>query len=92
MNGFKNRWNAMNFLERICTAVGLPCSIAVVVLAILQLTQVWQDAAYAYLPLMCITSLIQMVRFWKTARTTAVISLCAAAILLVCSVMIILLG
>ncbi len=65
MGKLRDGWRKMTFKERCCNSVGFLCNLAVVVLALLQLCNVWEDAAYAYLPLMCISMTVQAIRFGR---------------------------
>lgn len=78
------RWIAMSNRERIYALIVIPCSLAICVLAVLQLAGVWEKAAYVYLPLMAIVMLTQALRFWKSAKSVSILSLCAAVVILIC--------
>lgn len=60
-------------------------SVAIVVLALLQLLNVWENAAYVYIPLMGIMMVIQGIQEWKRSRGLAIFSLCTAAFMFVCT-------
>ena len=59
MSGLKENWKQKLWYERIIFIAGLLSCVAVVVLSVLQICDVWNDAAYAYMPLMSITMLSQ---------------------------------
>lgn len=80
MRPFGKNWKTLPWYARVATLVALPCSVAVIVLAILWLVQgiaacyVWMEA------LMVVTLLAQAVLYWRSSRRTALISLTAAGL------------
>lgn len=84
MGRFKTNWSRKSLIEKITTCIVLVCSSLVIVLALLQLLGVWKDAAYAYLPLLCVNMFAFAVSYWKTSRSTAIVNLVGALIVLVC--------
>jgi hypothetical protein len=83
MSGLKDNWKQKLWYERIIFIAGLLCSVAVLVLAVLQLCDVWNDAAYAYMPLMAITMLSQAYENRNRSKGVAVFSLGTAIFSLV---------
>ena len=61
-------------------------SAAVLVLAALQLLQVWDRAIHAAVPLLGVTMVLQAATEWHTHRAAAVLGLCAAGFLFACTV------
>lgn len=53
-------------------------SAIVVILALAQLTGIWDKAAYVFEPLLGVVLLLQAVQNWNKNRAVAVLSLCAA--------------
>lgn len=80
---FMKNWKTLPWYARAATLIVLPCSVAVIVLAILWLVldiaacYVWMEA------LMAVTLLAQAVLYWRSSRRTALISLIAAGLMLV---------
>lgn len=72
MNDFQKKWEKMNTLERVATAVSMGCSIAVVVLGVLYLLDLAAFGVTAAMPLMGIAALAQSVQFWKRDRMMSV--------------------
>ncbi len=77
-------WKKMTLAHKVLTGIVLVSSILIIVLTLLQLFGVWRDAALAYMPLLCVNMLAQAFSSWKTNRSTAIVSLVAAGIILVC--------
>ena len=84
----KELWHQRPWYENAASIVGIPCSLAVIVLAIVQLVGIWEDAAYVYMPLTCIVMLAQTVQNWRKQRGVAIFSLCTAAFILAVAVFI----
>lgn len=78
------KWKEKTLADKIATGIVLICSVLVIVLALLQLLNVWRDAAFAYMPLLCVIMLGQAYSNRKTNRSVAVESLVAAVIILIC--------
>lgn len=72
MNDFQQKWEKMNTLERVATAVSMGCSIAVVVLGVLYLLDLAAFGITAAMPLMGIAAIAQCVLYWKKDRTLSV--------------------
>lgn len=89
MGKFRMKWKEKTLVEKITTGIVLVCSSLVIVLALLQLFGVWEDAAYAYLPLLCVNMLAFAVSYWKTSRSTAIVNLVGALIILVCTIVVV---
>ena len=83
MSGLKENWKQKLWYERIIFIAGLLSSFAVVVLSVLQICDVWNDAAYAYMPLMSITMLSQAYENRNRSKGVAVFSLGTAIFSLV---------
>ena len=72
MNDFQKKWNRMNTLERVLTAITMGCSVAVVVLGVLYLLDLAVFGITAAMPLMGIAAIAQGGLFWKKDRPMAV--------------------
>lgn len=68
----------------------LLCSIAVIVLAVVQLTGVWENAIYVYEPLMGINLLTLAYYNWNKNRMPAMVALCGGIFVLICAAVILL--
>jgi len=87
----KARWNNMTTQDRIINVLIIVLSVAVIVLAALQLLGIWEDAINVYEPLIGIVLLLQAIYHWKKNRSVAIISLCAAGFILTCAIVILVL-
>lgn len=74
---FKNL-KEKTLLMKILFFVGVIASVVIFILAILQLTGVWEDAAYLYMPLIGVIMLIQTAEYIKKNKTVAYLSLTVA--------------
>ncbi len=88
MKKLKEIWQQRTWYENAASIIGIPCSLAVVILAVLQLAGVWENAAYVYMPLTGIVLLTQAVQNWRKQRSVAIFSLCTAAFILAVAVFI----
>ncbi len=84
MGKFIEKWKEKNLGGKVITLIGRACSVLIIVLALLQLLGVWEDAAYVYMPLICVNMLVTAVANWKTNRSVAIVSLFTAGFILVC--------
>lgn len=83
MNRLISLWKKKSTAEKILSVVGIVCSVSAIVLAVLQLAGVWENAGYVYLPLIAVLMLIQTVESWRQNKTIAILSLCAAVLILI---------
>ncbi len=67
---------------KVLAGIRLILSIAVLVLALLQLFGVWADAGNAYVPLVGLLMVVQAAAYWGKSRTVALVSLAAAIFIL----------
>ena len=81
----KKKWKDMPLLHKVASIISVVVSSAVIVLAVLQLFDVWSNAGYVYVPLMGINLLLQAYAQWKPNRSVAIFSLCAAVFILACA-------
>lgn len=81
----KKNWKDMPLLSKIASAASVIIAVAVIVLAVLQLFNVWSDAGDVYVPLMGINLLLQAYAQWKPNRGAAIFNLCTAAFILTCA-------
>lgn len=78
-------------LSKIATICSIIVAAAVVILAILQIFDVWSSAAHLYIPMMGVNLLLQAYTQWKSNRSVAIFSLCAAGFIFVCTAVILIL-
>lgn len=84
----KQEWKDKPLRFKLVTIASLITSISIIVLAILQLFDVWSDAGYIYVPLMGIHLLLQANMQWKPNRGVAVFSLCSGFAVLACAIVV----
>ena len=82
----QTEWQSKPLLYKIVSVASIVVGIAIIVLAVLQLFDVWSTAGYVYVPLMGINLMLQAYSQWKPNRGIAIFNLCAAAFILVCAV------
>ena len=88
MENTKPRWQQESPFEKFLTITSITCSIAVSVLALLQLLGVWNNAVRIYMPLTALVMLIQAKELWNKSRTAAIVNLCAAIFIAIICILI----
>ena len=68
----KARWNNMTTRDRIINVLIIILSVAVIVLAALQLLGIWENSINVYEPLIGVVLLLQAKLFWTKNRKIAV--------------------
>ncbi len=84
----KTEWKDQPLHYKVVSISGIMVSVAIIVLAILQLFDLWHDAGYVYVPLMGINLLLQAYIQWNPNRKIAIFNLCAAILVLICAVVV----
>ena len=87
----KVSWNNMTTRDRIINVLIIILSVAVIVLAALQLLGIWEDSINVYEPLIGIVLLLQAIYHREKNRSVAIISLCAAGFIFACAIVILVL-
>ena len=82
------KWKEAPLLHRIVTIISVLASLSVVVLAVLQMFDIWAQAINVFMPLMGITMLCQSYMQWNNSRKLAYFSLGTAAFIFVCSIVV----
>ncbi len=77
--------NGSQLLHRLANVLAVIISCAVIVLAVLQLTNVWQTAVNVCIPLMGLEMLLQTYSQWERSRKTAYFTLFAAIFVFICA-------
>jgi len=83
------KWKEKTAFNKVGSVTVILCSVLIIVLAMLQLLGIWENAVLAYMPLACVNMLFFTVSYWKTNRGTAIFNLVAAVFVLLCTVVII---
>jgi hypothetical protein len=81
-------WKQKSLTSKIFTVIGLIISITIVILALLQIFNVWDKAINIFEPLLGLLMLIQAIENWNTNRSVAYFSLFAAIFVLIMSILI----
>ena len=74
--------------DKALAVVRIVASVCVLILAVLQLTGVWDRANNLTMPLMGAVLLLQAVQEWKRQRGVAVFLLCAASFIFACTLVV----
>lgn len=82
-------WKQKTIFMKILTIVGIIISITIVILAFMQIFNVWHRAIYLMEPLLGVLMLIQTIENWKTNKVSAYCSLGAAIFVFAVAVFII---
>jgi hypothetical protein len=81
-------WKQKSLTSKIFTVIGLIISITIVILALLQIFNVWDKAINIFEPLLGLLMLIQAIENWNTNTSVAYFSLFAAIFVLIMSILI----
>lgn len=81
-------WKNATVMHKIVSVIGILASIAVIVLSVLQMTGVWEQAINICIPLMGLTMLCQAYTQWNISRKVAYLSLGTAVFVFVCSIVV----
>ncbi|WP_312072264.1 DUF3953 domain-containing protein [Anaerotignum propionicum] len=74
----KRAWCEMQMHEKIGSILGSICSVGIIILASLQLLDIWDKAIYIFEPLLGVLMVTQGILQWRKNKTVAVFSLCVA--------------
>ncbi len=84
----KPKWKDAPLFHKIVTIVSILTSLFVVVLAILQIFDVWNQAINIFMPLMGVTMLCQAYMHWNTSRKVAYFSIGTAVFIFICAIIV----
>lgn len=84
----KSKWKDAPLLHKLVTVVGILASLSVVVLAVLQMFDVWNQAINIFMPLMGVTMLCQAYMQWNTSRKVAYFSMGTAVFIFICAIIV----
>ena len=82
----KTKWKDTPLTHKIVTVVSIIVALSVIVLAILQMFDIWTQAINLCIPLMGVNLLCQTYIQWNTSRKTAYFSLGCAAFVFACAI------
>lgn len=83
------KWREKTPANKAATVTGLITSFLILVFGLLQLFDVWENAGYAYMPLLCLNMLTYAVINWKTDRSLAIFHLFVAIFILISIIVVI---
>ena len=81
-------WNKKTIPFKILTIFGLIISVTIIVLALMQVFNVWDKAINVFEPLLGVLMIIQLIENWQTNRTTAYFSLFVAIFIFIVAIII----
>ena len=84
----KTKWKDAPLIHKIVTVVSIIVALAVIVLAILQMFDIWTQAINLCVPLMGVNLLCQTYIQWNTSRKTAYFSLGCAVFVFACAIVV----
>ena len=84
----ENNWRNTPVLHRVIACISILASLAVVVLAALQIFGVWEQAINAYMPLVGVVNLCQTYILWNSSRKVAYFSLGTAVFIFICAIVV----
>lgn len=82
----KTKWKDSPLSHKIITVFSVIVSLAVVMLAVLQILDIWTQAINLCIPLMGVNLLCQTYTQWNTSRKTAYFSLGCAVFVFACAI------
>ena len=84
----KTNWKNAPLLQKVVTIISILASLSVVVLAVLQIFDIWEQAINIYTPLVGVTMLCQSYMQWNNSRKVAYFSIGTAAFIFICSIVV----
>ena len=84
----KTNWENTPTSYKTVTIISILASLSTVVLAVLQIFDVWEQAINIYMPLMGVTMLCQSYMQWNNSRKVAYFSIGTAAFIFICSIVV----
>ena len=83
-----NKWKNNPLMHKIVTVFSIIVSIAVVILAILQIFNIWNTSVNVLVPLLGVNLLCQAYTQWNINRKIAYFDIAVAAFVLACSIVV----
>ena len=84
----KINWKNAPLLQKVVTIISILASLSVVVLAVLQIFAIWEQAINIHLPLLGVTMLCQSYMQWNNSRKVAYFSIGTAAFIFICTIIV----
>ena len=84
----KTNWKDTPLLHKVVTIISIIASLSVVILAVLQIFDVWNQAINICVPMMGVTMLCQSYIQWNNSRKVAYFSIGTAAFIFICTIVV----
>lgn len=84
----KTKWNELSSADKAMLIVRIVVSVAVIILASLQLLGIWDKAINLTAPMIAVVLILQSVQEWKTNRPAAIFGLFATLFIFACAVIV----
>lgn len=84
----QNKWRELPALQKAVMVISITTSTLVVVLAVLQIFGIWDNAIKAFVPLLGVVNLCQAYLQWGTSRKTAYLCIGTAVFIFICSIVV----
>jgi len=84
----KTNWGNTPTSNKIVTIISILASLSTVVLAVLQMFDIWNQAINICVPMMGVTMLCQSYMQWNTSRKVAYFSIGTAAFIFICAIIV----
>ena len=81
----RKKWNSFSNTRKAVTVVDIAARVLVVLLAVLQILDLWDEAIDIFFPLLGVVQLCRAYLEWDTDRDSAALSLLTAVIVFVCT-------
>jgi uncharacterized membrane protein YqgA involved in biofilm formation len=82
MGKVRDIWSQKQTDEKVLSVISSICSISIIILACMQILGVWKTAINVFEPLLGVLMLIQAIQNWNKNKVVAIVSLCAAILIL----------
>lgn len=88
MRKVRGIWSQKRTDEKVLSVISSICCISIIILACMQILGIWKTAVNVFEPLLGVLMLIQTLENWKKNKAVAIVSLCAAILILLYSIFI----
>lgn len=78
-------WKSSSKFEKVLWILQMAISVAVIILVILKLCDIYAEALNWAVPLLGLTQVIMGLQEWKQSKSMALISFCVAAVVFACT-------
>ncbi|QAA32296.1 hypothetical protein [Clostridium manihotivorum] len=84
----KYTWSKKTTDEKVLAVMSGICSISIIILVVIQLLGVWKNAINVFEPLLGVVMLIQTIQNWRKSKSAAIVTLFAAILIFVVSILV----